>query len=327
LCEAQTKMKLVVTIPCLNEEKVLGETLRDIPKRIDGIDEVDVVVVDDGSTDRTAETARAGGVKHIVSFTANQGLARAFGAGVDEALRLGADIIVNTDADHQYRGEDIGALVRPILEGRAEIVIGDRGTASIEDFSWVKRRLQGLGSWAVRRLSGTDVPDATSGFRAYSRRAALRLNIVSPFSYTLETIIQAGKKGIATTHVPVRTNPRTRESRLSRSTWEFVKRQSATILRMYVMYEPLKTFAYLSAAPFVVATALGVRFLWYYFTVGAPGKVQSLIAMAVLFTLSFLLMVLGILADLIHGSRLLVEDALYRTRALELRDERQRPKV
>jgi len=320
-------MKLVIQIPCLNEEKVLGETLRDLPKRIDGIDEIEVLVIDDGSTDRTVEVARTSGVKHIVSFTANQGLARAFAAGLDEALKLGADVIVSTDADNQYRGECIAALIRPILDGRAEIVIGDRQTDTIEHFSWVKKRLQKLGSWVVRRLSGTEIPDATSGFRAYSREAALRINIVSPFSYTIETIIQAGKKGIATTHVPIRTNPQTRESRLFRSSWDFVKRQSATILRMYVMYEPLKTFAYLSAAPFLVAMLLGLRFLWYYFTVGATGKVQSLIVMAVLFTLSFLLMVLGILADLIHGSRLLVEDALYRTRLQELREyDRRRSK-
>lgn len=318
-------MKLVIQIPCLNEEEVLPQTLADLPKQIDGVDEIEVLIIDDGSTDRTVAVAREHGAHHVVSFTTNQGLARAFAEGLDEALKRGADVVVNTDADNQYSGESIADLVRPILEGRADLVIGDRRTDTIEHFSWLKKRLQKLGSWVVRRLSGTDVPDAASGFRAYSREAALRLNIVSPFSYTIETIIQAGKKGIATTHVPVKTNPQTRKSRLFRSTWQFVKRQTATILRMYVMYEPLKTFACLSAVPFVVAVLIGFRFLYRYFMYPRAGNIQSLIAMAVLFTLSFLLMVLGILADLIYGSRRLVEDALYRTRLQELREhERER---
>ena len=321
-------MKLVIQIPCLNEEEVLAETLADLPKEIDGIDEIAVLIIDDGSTDRTVAVARENGVKHVVSFTSNQGLARAFAAGLDEALKLGADVIVNTDADNQYRGECIADLIKPILEGRADLVIGNRQTDTIEHFSWLKKRLQKLGSWVVRRLSGTEVPDATSGFRAYSREAALRLNIVSDFSYTVETIIQARKKGLVTTHVPIQTNPVTRESRLFRSTWHFIRQQTATILRMYVMYSPLKTFALLSAVPFIVATVLGVRFLLAYFTShGGAGHIQSLIAMAVLFTLSFLLMVLGILADLIYGSRRLVEDALYRTRRMELREpESEKPK-
>lgn len=321
-------MKLVIQIPCLNEEEVLAETLADLPKEIDGVDEIAVLVIDDGSTDRTVAVARENGVKHVVSFTSNLGLARAFAAGLDEALKLGADVIVNTDADNQYRGECIGDLIKPILEGRADLVIGNRQTDTIEHFSWLKKRLQKLGSWVVRRLSGTEVPDATSGFRAYSREAALRLNIVSDFSYTVETIIQARKKGLVTTHVPIQTNPVTRESRLFRSTWHFIRQQTATILRMYVMYSPLKTFALLSAVPFVVAMYFGVRFLVAYFTSrGGAGHIQSLIAMAVLFTLGFLLMVLGILADLIYGSRRLVEDALYRTRRMELREpESEKPK-
>lgn len=321
-------MKIVIQIPCFNEEEVLPRTLADLPKKIDGVDEIEVLIVDDGSTDRTVEVARENGVEHVVSFTTNQGLAHGFAAGLDAALKLGADIIVNTDGDNQYDGSSIGDLIRPILDGKADLVVGDRQVETIEHFSRLKVCLQKVGSWVVRRLSGTDIPDATSGFRAYSRDAALRLNIVSQFSYTLETIIQAGKKGIAVTHVPVKTNPQTRESRLFHSTWHFVKQQTATILRIYVMYEPLKTFLYLSALPFVVALFLAVRFLWFYFAGdGAAGHIQSLIAMAVLFTLSFLLTVLGILADLIYNSRRLTEDALYRTRLMELRElQRKTPK-
>jgi glycosyltransferase involved in cell wall biosynthesis len=270
------------------------------------------------------EVAKAHGVKNVVSFAQNQGLARAFAAGLDASLKLGADVIVHTDADNQYKGECIPDLIRPILDGRADFVVGDRQTRTIEHFSPFKKLLQKLGSWAVSRLSGTRIPDATSGFRAYSREAALRLNIVSGFSYTLETIIQAGKKGIAITSVPIRTNPKTRDSRLFKSNWHFVKRQAATILRIYVMYEPLKTFAYLSAVPFLVALAIGVRFVYYFLTEGASGHIQSLIVMAVLFIMSFLMMVLGIIADLIFNSRRLVEDALYRTRRLELGEEERK---
>ncbi len=313
-------MKLVIQIPCLNEEEALPATMRDLPKRIDGIDEIAVLIVDDGSTDRTVEVAKAGGAARVVSFTANQGLSRAFAAGLDEALKMGADVIVNTDADNQYQGACIPELVKPILEGRADMVIGDRQTDTIAHFSWMKKRLQKLGSWVVRKVSGTSIPDATSGFRAFSREAALRLNIVTTYSYTLETIIQAGKKGLATASVPIRTNRVDRPSRLFRSTWGFIQNQAATILRIYVMYEPLKTFTWLSALPFLIATVLGLRFLGYYLFVyeGGAGHVQSLIVMAVMFMLSFLLFVLGVLADLIYGSRRLVEDALYRSRKLEL---------
>ena len=318
-------MKLVIQIPCLNEEEVLPQTLADLPTRIDGIDEIEVLIIDDGSTDRTVEVAREHGVKQIVSFTRNRGLARAFAAGLDASLKMDADIIVHTDADNQYKGQCIPDLIRPILEGRADIVVGDRQIDKVPHFSPIKKSLQKFGSWVVRRLSGTRIPDATSGFRAYSRQAALQLNIVSPFSYTLETIIQAGKKGIAITHVPIGVNPKTRESRLFKSMFQFIKRQAATILRIYVMYEPLKTFAYLSIPPFVVAMFLGVRFLYLYFAGDRPsGHLQSLIAMSVLFMMSFMLMVLGILADLIHGDRRLVEDVLYRTRRLELEEHRRR---
>ncbi len=314
-------MKLVIQIPCLNEEETLPVTLRELPKRIEGVDEIAVLVIDDGSTDRTAEVAKEAGAR-VISFTANQGLSRAFAAGMDEALKMGADIIVNTDADNQYQGASIPDLVKPILEGRADMVIGNRQVETLRHFSWLKKRLQKLGSAVVRKVSGTRVPDATSGFRAFSREAALRLNIVSPFSYTLETIIQAGKKGLAVTHVPVGTNRVERPSRLFRSNWSFIKNQTATILRIYVMYEPLRTFAWLSAVSFFAAFALGVRFIVYYITspVGSAGAghVQSVIVMAVLAMLSFLLMVLGVLADLIYNSRRLTEDTLYRIRREEL---------
>ena len=316
-------MKLVIQIPCLNEEGALPGTLADLPKRIDGIDEIAILIIDDGSTDRTVEVAKAHGAAKVVSFTSNQGLSKAFAAGLDEALRMGADIIVNTDADNQYPGASVADLVRPILEGRADIVVGDRQTATLSHFSPTKKLLQRLGSWVVRKVSGTTVPDATSGFRAFSREAALRINIVSPFSYTLETIIQAGKKGLAVASVPIAANRVERPSRLFRSNWSFVKNQSATILRVTVMYEPLKTFAYLSLVPFLMGTGLGVRFLWSYFTTDSPGKVQSMIVAAVLFMLSFLLMVLGIIADLIYGSRRLVEESLYRSRKQELAESRR----
>ncbi len=320
-------MKLVIQIPCLNEEETLPATLADLPKRVAGVDAIEVLVVNDGSTDRTAEVAKSHGAARVVSFATNQGLSKAFAAGLDAALRMGADVIVNTDADGQYPGASIADLVRPILEGRADIVVGDRRTDTVAHFSWTKRRLQKLGSWVVRWISGTDVPDATSGFRAFSREAALRLNIVSSFSYTLETIIQAGKRGMAVAHVPVAARRVERPSRLFRSNRHFIRQQAATILRITVMYEPLKTFAVLSALPFFVALALGARFLYYYFSssAGAAGHVQSLIAMAVLFTLSGLLMVLGILADLIYGSRRLVEEALYRARKMEFNSRDRTP--
>ena len=307
-------VKLVVQIPCFNEEATLPSTVADLPRKLEGIDRIEYLVIDDGSRDRTAEVAREAGVHHVVRFTNNKGLARAFMAGIDYALSLGADIIVNTDADNQYLGEDIDLLVRPILEGRADMVIGDRRPETIAHFSPVKRRLQRWGSWVVRQLSGTEVPDTTSGFRAYSREAALRMNVVSDFSYTLETIIQAGKQSVAIDHVPVRTNPMLRKSRLYHNVAHYVKRSAATILRIYTMYEPLKMFSYVGGIVMAIGCVPGVRFVYLYFTGESAGHVQSLILSAVLVILGFQIFVLGVVADLIAANRKLTEDVLYRVR-------------
>ena len=261
-------MKLIIQIPCYDEEHTLPGTLADLPRAVEGVDEVEWLVIDDGSTDRTVEVAREHGVDHIVRLTNNKGLAAAFQAGLDASLKLGADIIVNTDADNQYFGGDIPKLVAPILAGEADMVIGDRETDQIEHFSPLKKRLQRLGSAVVRRASDTNVPDTTSGFRAYNREAALQMNVVSKFTYTLETIIQAGKQTVAVDHVPIRTNDQTRESRLFPSMWSYVRRNTASIFRIYALYEPLRVF--LAAA---ILTALAGAFLWIRFGVFVdPGR-------------------------------------------------------
>ncbi len=312
-------MKLIIQIPCFNEEEFLPVTLNALPKHIDGIDEVEVLVIDDGSTDGTVDIARRHGVQHIVRLTNNKGLAEGFMAGLDACLKLGADIIVNTDADNQYYGEDIEKLVRPILDEKAEIVIGDRNVSVLKHFSFVKRKLQVVGSWVVRHLSGTDIPDATSGFRAMTREAALRMNVVSKFTYTLETIIQAGKKNIALAHVPVRTNSKLRESRLFGSIWGYIKKSVSTIIRIYTMYEPLKMFLYIGSVIFGIGTLLGVRFLYFYFFVDrGEGHIQSLILAAVLLIVGFQICMIGLLADIIGANRRLIDDTLYRIKKIEL---------
>jgi len=254
-------VKLVIQIPCLNESASLPATLKDLPVSLPGVDVIETVVIDDGSTDNTSAVARAHGVRHVVRFRQRKGLAAAFTAGIDASLRLGADIIVNTDADNQYPGTDIARLVQPLLSGEADIVIGDRNIRDLKSMSWHKKLLQRVGSWVVRQVSGTKVPDTTSGFRAYSREAALRMTIVSDFSYTLESIIQAGKQRMAIAHIEVGTNPHTRPSRLFDSVFSYVKRSAATIVRVYAMYEPLKVFTYIGAVVFLVGLAISARFL------------------------------------------------------------------
>lgn len=312
-------MKLIIQIPCLNEEATLPETLADLPREVDGIDVVEWLVIDDGSTDATTDVARECGVDHVVRFNANKGLAVAFQAGLDTALKLGADVIVNTDADNQYRGDEIPKLVKPILAHTADVVVGDRRVREQREFSPMKKFLQLWGSWVVRQASGTDVPDAASGFRAYSREAALRLNVVSSFSYTLETLIQAGKTDLAVAHVPIRTNPRTRESHLFRSTAQYLRSSVATILRIYAMHEPLRVFLSLAAVVGLGGLVLVGRVCWFYFTEPGPtGHVQSLIVGGVLLVFAVQLAVLGVLADLVRANRILAERSLHRLRKIEL---------
>jgi glycosyltransferase involved in cell wall biosynthesis len=313
--------KLIIQIPCLNEAETLPATLADLPGAVPGIDVIETLVVDDGSRDNTAEVARAHGVTHVIRFRQRKGLAAAFSAGIDASLRHGADFIVNTDADNQYAGRDIPQLLAPLLRGEADIVVGDRNIRDLTHMSWLRKFLQRLGSWAVRRVSATQVPDTTSGFRAYTRDAALRMTIVSDFSYTLESIIQAGKQRMAVTHVAVGTNPRTRPSRLFGSLLSYLKRSTATIVRIYTMYEPLKVFTYIGSTIFLVGFAISLRFLYYYlFTppFDSAGKVQSLILSAVLMIVGFQVVLIGLVADVISGTRKLLEDLLYRVRKMEL---------
>jgi glycosyltransferase involved in cell wall biosynthesis len=311
-------MKLIVQIPCFNEEHTLPATLAALPREVPGIDEVEWLVIDDGSTDRTVAVARERGVDHIVRLTNNKGLAEAFQAGLDACLKLGADVIVNTDADNQYHGGDVPKLVGPILAGEADMVIGDRETDQIDHFSPLKKRLQRLGSAVVRRASGTNVPDTTSGFRSYNREAALQVQVVSKFTYTLESIIQAGKQTIAIDHVPIRTNEKTRDSRLFPSMWSYVRRNSSSIFRIYALYEPLRVF--LAAA---ILTALAGAVLWIRFGVfvvqgKTDGHVQSLILGSTLFIVAVQFAALGVLGDILAGSRVLQQRILERVRRVEL---------
>ena len=311
-------MKLIVQIPCRNEEATLAQTVADIPSRIDGIDQLEVLVIDDGSTDRTADIAYEIGVDHVVRNKTNKGLAGAFRTGIDACLRRGADIIVNTDGDNQYAGRDIPTLIRPILAGEADIVVGDRRTDSITHFSWSKKRLQNLGSLVIRKLSGVDVPDAVSGFRAMSRNAALQLNIVSHFSYTIEMLIQAGKKQIAVASVPVATNPKTRESRLFRSVPRFLASSLMTLVRTYTMFQPLRVFVVIGLMLSLVGFAPIARFLVFYFNGEGAGHIQSLVIGGALSVIGFATFLVGLVADLINDNRQLIEMTLEKVRRLEL---------
>jgi glycosyltransferase involved in cell wall biosynthesis len=316
-------MKLVVQIPCLNEAENLPRVLADLPRAIEGIDSIEVLVIDDGSTDGTADVARKCGADHVVRLRHRQGLARVFLVGLSAAVQHGADVIVNFDADNQYRGADIARLIAPILAQEADFVIGDRGVGTVEHFSPTKRALQRLGSWVVRKVSATDIPDVTSGFRALSREAALRMNVVTDFTYTLETIIQAGKHRLALAHVPVATNAETRPSRLFASTWDYLKRSAASIIRIYTHYEPLKTFGILGLGFFSVGTLIGLRFLYDYWVGLGQGKVQSLILAAVLLIVGVQITLIGLIGDTIAANRRLTEEILYLQRRAANRDERR----
>jgi len=311
-------MKLLVQIPCLNERDHLGPTFADLPRAIPGIDEIEVLVIDDGSTDGTADVARDLGVHHIVAFPRRRGLSAAHMAGLDASLRLGADIVVNTDADNQYRGSDIARLVEPILRGRADLVVGDRQTDRIAEFSLVKKLLQRWGSRLVRRASGTEIVDSTSGFRAMNRRAASALFVHNRFSYTLETIIQAGEAGLVIANVKVETNPKTRESRLFHSIPEYLRRNGSVILRAYNMYWPVQTFGFLSVLLLVFGLVLGARFAYFY--VQDPtysGHVQSLLIGVGAIVLAFLVGLMALLGDLLAANRRLTEEILQRVRRLD----------
>jgi glycosyltransferase involved in cell wall biosynthesis len=312
-------VKLIIQIPCLNEEATLPGTIADLPRHIEGIDEVELLVIDDGSSDRAAEVARQRGVEHIVRLTNHRGLADAFQAGLDACLKLGADLIVNTDADNQYSGADIPKLLAPILAGEADMVVGDRQVAQIEHFSRAKKRLQRIGSWVVRRLSGTAIADTTSGFRAYSREAALQLLVVDNFTYTLESLIQAGKMQVAVGQVEVETNPMTRESRLADSTGGYVRRNALAIFRVYARYEPLRVFSAASAIVGLLALAAWTPFLADWILNGdSNGHLQSLILGAVLFIAAVQLFALGVIGDLLAGQRVMTQRVFERVRRVEL---------
>jgi len=311
-------MKLIIQIPCLNEAQTLGVALAELPKQIPGIDSIEVLIIDDGSTDDTVGVARAHGVTHVVGFRTNQGLARAYMLGLQSCLERGADIIVNTDADNQYCGADIEKLVRPILDGKADFVIGARPISTIGHFSPVKKLLQRLGSSVVRLVSGTDVADAPSGFRAITREVALVLNVFSSYTYTLETIIQAGQKNMTIVSVPIRVNGYLRPSRLLRSITSYVKRSVITMIRIFVVYRPLRFFAAVSIFPLAAGGAITARFLVYYLEGHGSGHVQSLILAAVLLIVGFLTFLLAILADLLSVNRRLLEELQQAERARRL---------
>ena len=313
-------MKLIIQIPCYNEAPTLPATIAALPRQIDGVDTLEYLIINDGSQDNTVEVARQCGVQHVVSFKRNKGLAHGFMAGLDACLHLGADIIVNTDADNQYCGDDIEKLVRPILDGKADIVIGERPIDQTESFSWKKKKFQHLGSWVVRIASGTDIPDAPSGFRAYSREAALRLNVTNEYTYTLETIIQAGHSKIAMTSVPIRTNLVTRPSRLFSSMWRYMKRSASVITRSFIMYKPLKFFGLIGGLFVALGLMLGGRFLVYLAAGEGSGHVQSLILTAILVLLGAQIIVVGLLGDIVAANRKLLEDVQYRVRKMEVGD-------
>jgi glycosyltransferase involved in cell wall biosynthesis len=305
-------MKLIIQIPCLNEADTLAIALKALPREVPGFDTVEWLIIDDGSTDDTVRIAKEKGVDHVISHTHNLGLARGFMTGLDACLRLGADVIVNTDADNQYNADDIPALTAPVLDGKADIVIGARPIETIEHFSPIKKILQKLGSWVVRVASKTNIPDAPSGFRAMSREAAQKLMIFSDYTYTLETIIQAGQKNMAITYVPVRVNDDLRPSRLLKSIPSYIKRSVFTIIRIFVIYRPFRFFATIGAALFGTGFLIGLRFLFYYIQGEGDGRVQSLILASVLLGMGFQAVLIAFIADLLSANRKLMEDVRYK---------------
>ena len=307
-------MKLIIQIPCYNESETLTIALNDLPKRIDGIDEIEYLIINDGSQDNTVAVAKQWGVHHIVHFRRNKGLAKGFMAGLDACLKQGADIIVNTDADNQYCADDIAKLVKPILEERADIVIGTRPIDEIEHFSFIKKKLQHFGSWVVRKASNTDVEDAPSGFRAFTREAAMRINVINDYTYTLETIVQAGREKMAIVCVPIRTNAELRPSRLFKSIFGYVKKSILTILRAYMMYKPLKCFSLLAIPPIGVGVLIGLRFLYFMATGYSSGHIQSLILACTLIIIGFLTFMIGLVADVVASNRKIIQDTQYHSR-------------
>ena len=306
-------MKLIIQIPCYNEEKNLHITINDLPKKIDGIDEIEILIINDGSSDKTVEIAKKIGVNHIVNFKRNKGLAYGFMAGIDACLHLGADIIVNTDADNQYCGEDIKKLVKPIVEGKTDIVIGERPINHTKHFSWLKKQFQHIGSFVVRKASNSTIPDAPSGFRAYSRDAALRLNVINQYTYTLETIIQAGHQRIAMMSVPIKTNAELRKSRLFKSMWGYMKISTGVIIRSFIMYRPIYFFGIIGTILFIAGLLLGIRFM----ILGFKGHVQSLILASILMLLGVQTIFMGLQADIIAANRKILEDIQYRIRKID----------
>ncbi|MEO0458985.1 MAG: glycosyltransferase family 2 protein [Cyanobacteria bacterium P01_A01_bin.114] len=324
-------MKLIIQIPCYNEEATLGITLAELPRKVPGVDQVEWLIINDGSLDKTVDVAREWGVDHVVSFDHNQGLAKGFMAGLEACLKAGADIIVNTDADNQYNAKDIPKLIEPILEGSAEIVVGARPILEIKHFSPIKKVLQKMGSWAVRVASKTTVADAPSGFRAFSRNAAMQLNVFNEYTYTLETIIQAGQKGMAVASVPIRTNGYLRPSRLVKSITSYVQRSLFTILRIFITYRPLSFFTLIGSVPLALGLLLGLRWMWLYiflFEQTGRSHIPSLILSAILILIGFQLWVIGLVADLMSVNRKLLEDVQLRLRRAEIESHlrRQRKK-
>jgi glycosyltransferase involved in cell wall biosynthesis len=310
-------MKLIIQIPCYNEEQTLPATLADLPKSLPGIDDIEVLIIDDGSSDATSEVARQQGVHHIVRQTRNKGLAHGFKTGIDACLRLGADIIVNTDADNQYQGQDIALLIQPILANKAEIVVGTRPIQNIEHFSRQKKRLQHWGSSVVRMASGTAIPDAPSGFRAYSRQAAMKLNVINEYTYTLETIIQAGHRKDAIASVDIRTNPETRKSRLFKSLFNYVSRSAVTIVRAFMMYKPLVFFLTVGALLMAVGIIAVLRFIYFYWIGAGDGHIQSLVLAAMFITIGYQTILISLQSDLIAANRKILEDVQYHLKRLE----------